>query len=80
MAEIPAKLRKQRRQLEIQVAHEPGVVREIRFQAPSNDPNGTTLDGLIILNREDSNKHIYLVRSLDSILVCSGDNSGFDDG
>ena len=32
MAEIPAKLRKQRRQLEIQVAHEPGVVREIGFQ------------------------------------------------
>ena len=56
MAEIPAKLRKQRRQLEIQVAHEPGVVREIGFRAPSNDPNGTKLDGLIILNREGSNK------------------------
>ena len=80
MAEIPAKLRKQRRQLEIQVAHEPGIVREIGFRAPSNDPNGTKLDGLIILNRERSNKLIYLIRSLDSIPVCSGDTSGFDDG
>ena len=71
MTEIPAKLRKHRRQLEIQDAHEPGVAREIRFQAPSNDPNGTTLDGLIILNREGSNKPIYLIRSLDSIPVCS---------
>lgn len=80
VAEIPAKLRKQRRQLEIQVAHEPGVVREIRFQAPSNDLNGTKLDGLIVLNREGSNKLIYLIRSLDSIPVCSGDTSGFDEG
>ena len=80
MAEIPAKLRKQRRQLEIRVAHEPGVVREIGFQAPSNDPNGTKPDGLIALNREGSNKLIYLIRSLDSIPVCSGDTSGFDDG
>ena len=80
MAEIPAKLRKQRRQFEVQVAHEPGVVREIGFQAPSNDTNGTKLDGLIILNREGSNKLIYLIRSLDSIPVCSGDTSGFDDG
>lgn len=80
MAEISAKLRKQRRQLEIQVAHEPGVVREIGFQAPSNDPNGTKLDSLIILNWEGSNKRIYLIRSLDSIPVCSGDTSGFDDG
>ena len=80
MAEIPAKLIKQRRQLEIQVAHEPGIVREIGFQAPSNDPNGTKLDGLIILNREGSTKLIYLIRSLDSIPVCSGDTSGFDDG
>ena len=55
IAEIPAKLRKQRHRLEIQVAHEPGVVQEIGFQAPSNDPNGTKLDGLIILNREGSN-------------------------
>lgn len=77
MAEIPAKLQKQRRQFEIQVAHEPGVVREIGFQAPSNDTNGTKLDGLIILNREGSNKLIYLIRSLDSIPVCSGDTSGF---
>lgn len=80
MTEIPAKLRKQRHQLEIQDAYEPGVAREIRFQAPSNDPNGTTIDGLIILNREGSNKLIYLIRSLDSIPVCSGDTSGFDDG
>ena len=80
MAEIPAKLQKQRRHLEIQVAHEPGIVREIGFQAPSNDPNGTKLDGLIILNREGSTKLIYLIRSLDSIPVCSGDISGFDDG
>ncbi|WP_308607493.1 hypothetical protein [uncultured Corynebacterium sp.] len=80
MAEIPAKLRKQRRQLEIQVAHEPGVVREIRFEGPSNDPNGTKLDDLIILNWEGSNKLIYLIRSLDSIPVCSGETSGSDDG
>ncbi|AJI78742.1 hypothetical protein CSING_06035 [Corynebacterium singulare] len=80
MAEIPAKLRKQRRQLEIQLAHEPGLVREIRFQAPNNDPNGTKLDDLIILNWEGSNKLIYLIRSLDSIPVCSGDTSGSDDG
>lgn len=80
MAEIPAKLRKQHRQLEIQAAHEPGVVRDIRFQAPSNAPNGTTLDGLIILNREGSTKLIYLIRSLDSIPVCKGGTSGFDDG
>ena len=80
IAEIPAKLRKQRRQLEIQVVHEPGVVREIRFQAPRNDPNGTKLDDLIILNWEGSNKLIYLIRSLDSIPVCSGDISGSDDG
>ena len=80
MAEIPAKLRKQRRQLEIQVAHEPGVVHEIHFQASNNDPNGTKLDGLIILNWEGSNKLIYLIRSLDSIPVCSGDTSGSDDG
>ena len=80
MAEIPAKLRKQRRQLEIQVAHEPGVVREIRFEGPSNDPNGTKLDDLIILNWEGSNKLIYLIRSLDSIPVCSGEASGSDDG
>ncbi|MBG9258491.1 hypothetical protein [Corynebacterium belfantii] len=79
MAEIPAKLR-QRRQIEIQVAHEPGVVREIRFQTPSNDPNGTKLDGLIILNWEGSYKLIYLIRSHDSIPVGSGDTSGFDDG
>lgn len=39
MAEIPAKLRKQRRQLEIQVAHEPGVVGEVRFQARRRDSN-----------------------------------------
>ena len=71
MAEIPAKLRKQRLQLEIQVAHKPGVVREIRFQSPINDPNGTTLDGPIISNREGSNKPIYPIRSLDSIPVCS---------
>lgn len=80
MAEIPAKLQKQRRQFEIQVAHGPGVVREIGFQAPSNDTNGTKLDGLIILNREGSNKLIYLIRSLDSIPVCRGDTSGFVDG
>ncbi|MCT1716115.1 hypothetical protein [Dermabacter hominis] len=80
MAEIPAKLQKQRRQFKIQVAHEPGVVREIGFQAPSNDTKGIKLDGLIILNREGSNKLIYLIRSLDSIPVCSGDTSGFDDG
>ena len=80
MAEIPAKLRKQRHQLEIQVAHEPGIVREIRFQAPSNNPSGTKLDGLIILNREGSNKLIYLIRGHGSIPVGSGDTSGFDDG
>ena len=80
MAEIPAKLRKQRHQLEIQVAHEPGIVREIRFQAPSNAPSRTKLDGLIILNREGSNKLIYLIRSHGSIPVGSGDTSGFDDG
>lgn len=80
MAEILAKLQKQRRHLEIQVAHEPGVVREIGFQASGNDPNGTKLDGLIIVNREGSNKLIYLIRSLDSIPVCSGVTSGFDDG
>ncbi|SEB88096.1 hypothetical protein SAMN04488531_2064 [Corynebacterium coyleae] len=80
MAVIPAKLRKQRRQLEIQVAHEPGVVREIGFQAPSNDLNGTKPDGPIILNREGSNELIYLISSLDSIPVCSGDTSGFDNG
>jgi len=80
MAEIPAKVAKKRRQLEIQVAHEPGVVRKIHFQAPSNDPNGTKLDGFIILNREGSNKLIYLIRSLDSIPVGSGDTSGFDNG
>lgn len=75
MAEIPAKLR-QRRQIEIQVAHEPGVVREIRFQTPSNDPNGTKLDGLIILNWEGSYKLIYLIRSHDSIPVGSGTPRG----
>ena len=80
MAEIPAKLQKQRRQFKIQVAHEPGVVREIGFQAPSNDTKGIKLDGLIILNREGSNKLIYLIRSLDSIPVGSGDTSGFDNG
>lgn len=80
IAEIPAKLRKQRRQLEIQVAHEPGIVREIRFEGPSNDPNGTKLDDLIILTWERSNKPIYLIRSLDSIPVCSGETSGSDDG
>lgn len=80
IAEIPAKLRKQRRQLEIQVAHEPGIVREIRFEGPSNDPNGTKLDDLIILNWERSNKLIYLIRSLDSIPACSGETSGSDDG
>ena len=60
--------------------HEPGVVREIRFQVPRNDPNGTKLDDLIILNWEGANKLIYLIRSLDSIPVCSGDIPGFDDG
>lgn len=40
MAEIPAKLRKQRRQLEIQVAHKPGVVRETRFQAQAMTRTG----------------------------------------
>lgn len=76
MSEIPAKLRKQRRQLEIQVAHEPGVVREIRFQARRNDPNGTKLDDLIILSWEGPSKLIYLIRRLDSIPVCSGGHLG----
>ena len=40
MAEIPAKLRKQRRQLEIQVAHKPGVARETRFQAQAMTRTG----------------------------------------
>lgn len=63
-----------RKQLQLQVAKNAGVVRQIRLQQVPASQDATKLDNLLTLDRQQSTSLIELIKTLDSI-PADGDRS-----
>lgn len=68
-----------RKQIKLQVAREAGLVRQIQLERVPTDPAATRMDVLLTLNREQSQKLLELVRSLDYVPANDSETVRLDD-